>query len=114
MGEEVEVKSKRMTLKGIAVKVCREYGVQERELQKVSQNRKASEARSVIGFLCVQNGSATLTEVGKRFKRDVATISTVVRRVEQGVEDKINEINKGQVVKGNKPSLTLSLFLAIL
>ena len=87
LGEEVEDKSKRMTLKEIVVKVCREYCIGERELEKVSRNRKASEARSVIGYLCVQTGSATLTEVGKRFKRDVATISKGVRRVEQGVEE---------------------------
>jgi len=86
LGEE-EVKSNRITLKEIVLKVCREYCIQERELQKVSRNRKASEARSVMGYLCVQTGSATLTEVGKRFKRDVATISKGVRRVEQRVEE---------------------------
>jgi len=55
---------------------------------------------------CVQTGSATLTEVEKRFKRDGATISKGVRRVEQGVEDKMNGINESQIAKDNKPSQT--------
>ena len=87
LGEEVTVKSKRITLKEIVLKVCREYGIKERELQKISRNRKGAEGRSVIGYLCIQTGSATLTEVGKMFKRDVATISKGVRRVEHRVED---------------------------
>ena len=62
----------------------------------------------MIEYLCVQTGSPSLTEVGKGFKRDVATIKKGVRRMEQGVEEKINGIHKGQVVKGNKPSLFLT------
>ena len=40
----------------------------------------------MIAWLAVQKGNVTLTEVGKRFGRDVATLSTTIRRLIERAE----------------------------
>jgi chromosomal replication initiation ATPase DnaA len=47
----------------------------------VGRRRDWAEARSVIAFAAVVLGSSSLTEVSNRFRRDVATLSTGVRRI---------------------------------
>ena len=69
----------RPSLDKIGRTVCRAYGMKEAELRVSSQRRVASEARAVIGWLAMELGSATLSEVGRWCKRDVATISSAVR-----------------------------------
>ena len=63
--------------------VCQEYDLKEKELGLRGQDRKRSEARAVVGWIAVQKGSATLTEVGKRFERDVATLSITTLRLQE-------------------------------
>jgi putative transposase len=61
--------------------VCQDFGLEEAALCNPSQQRMASQARAIIGWLAVQVGIATLTEVGQRFHRDVSTLSAAVRRL---------------------------------
>ncbi|NOY62863.1 MAG: transposase [Gammaproteobacteria bacterium] len=63
--------------------VCRYYGVKERELADISQKRAYSEARNVIAWLAVECNAATLTEVGRRFNRDGATMSSGAQRLRE-------------------------------
>lgn len=62
--------------------VCDEYETSVAELAQPSRARRLSEARGVIGWLATRTGAATLTEVSKRFHRDVGTMSHVLRRVD--------------------------------
>ena len=79
----------RPSLYKIVRTVRQAYGMKEAELRVSSQRRVASEARAVIGWLAMELGSATLSEVGRWCKRDVATISSAVRRlVERATERK--------------------------
>ncbi len=61
--------------------MCQAYGLKEAELRAFGQGRVTSEVRAVVGWLEVEFGSATLSEVGRRFNRDVATMSSAVRRL---------------------------------
>ena len=71
---------KRITLDELIRTVRRDYGVSEAQLAAPDRNRLNSEARCAIGWLAQKSGQVSLTEVGKRFGRDVATLS---RGVEQ-------------------------------
>lgn len=71
----------RLTIQQIADKVCREYGIDEAMLRAPSQQRFASEARAVLGWLARGIGCATLSDVGRFVSRDVGSISSAVRRL---------------------------------
>jgi len=79
-------KDKPVSLDKIVNKVCHHYGLKEEELIARGRWRRMSEARAMIGWLAVQKGNVTLTEVGKRFGRDVATLSTTIRRLIERAE----------------------------
>jgi chromosomal replication initiation ATPase DnaA len=53
------------------------------ELRTPAQSRLAAEAREVVGWLASELGSATFVAVGEAVGRDVSTISSAVRRLEQ-------------------------------
>ncbi len=58
------------------------YRLAPAELAVRGRQRKPAEARAVIAALAVQWGVASLTEVARRYHRDVATLSEAVRRVQ--------------------------------
>jgi len=75
--------------------VCKRYELTEADLAMKDQRRKPSEARAVIGWVARQNSSMTLSEVARRFGRDVATLSISVRRLQdRAIKD---EALKGQL-----------------
>jgi len=71
----------RLSLQQIVDKVCGSYQINEATLKTKSQQRVASEARAVIGWLARELGYSTLSDVGKRINRDVRSISSSVRRL---------------------------------
>ena len=71
------------SLKGLIRAVCEEYGLSPVELRAPRQSRLASEARAVVGWLASELGSATFVAVGEEMGRDVSTISSAVRRLEE-------------------------------
>ena len=71
------------SLKGLIRAVCKEYGLSPDELRRPAQSRLASEARAVVGLLARELGSATFVAVGEAVGRDVSTISSAVRRLEE-------------------------------
>jgi hypothetical protein len=73
-------------LNDIIGRVCQEYELIETQLKAKTQDRKASECRAVISWLAIEFKSATLTEVAKRFNREVSTMSSVIRRLVQRAE----------------------------
>ena len=78
--------------------VCQVYKLQALDLSERSRARKPSEARGVIAWLMRAYGQVTLTEIAAYFNRDVATMSIVVRKIEERVlddndlQERINEI----------------------
>jgi len=62
--------------------VCRWYELQVPALSELSRIRRPSEARAVIAWLMQRYGAESLSDVGRRFGRDVATMSIAVRRLE--------------------------------
>jgi len=63
--------------------VCRFYELQPFALSDKNRMRKPSEARAIIAWLIQRHGSEALSDVAKRFCRDVSTLSTAVRRLEE-------------------------------
>ena len=69
------------TLTRVIRAVCKDYGFKPSDLSIGTRQRGPAEARAVIGLLAVELGSSNLTEVGKRFGRDVVTMSEGVKRI---------------------------------
>jgi len=81
MSEEAPGLTQAPSLDMIVSLVCEDYKLDEKTLRRRGQQRLVSEARATISWLAVECRSATLTEVGKRFDRDVGTMSSAVQRV---------------------------------
>ena len=64
--------------------VCRRYGVTPEALASRSRLRRLSKARALTGWLAVQTRAASLTRVAQMLQRDVATMSRMVGRIEEG------------------------------
>lgn len=82
--------AKHITLDKLIKIVCHEYRLAESDLAAVGRKRQASEARCIIGCLAQKSGQITLTEVGKRFGRDVTTLSRGVQKL--GVKAKTSKV----------------------
>jgi putative transposase len=65
------------------------YGVEQRELCGASRRQLLAEGRGVVvAWLAVEHRSASLTEVARRFGRDISATSLVLRRImEQARQD---------------------------
>ena len=70
-------------LERIVAYVCKGIGVTEQQLARAGKERSASDARALVGWLAATTRAATLTEVARRFKRDLSAVSRAVARVER-------------------------------
>ena len=77
---------RRVSFDRVVARVCQVYRLPQGALRGGNRNRVAAEARAVIGYLAVETGCATLTDVARRFGRDVSTLSKGVQRVLRGVD----------------------------
>jgi len=77
--------SRGMSLNRLVARVGEEYNIDEDRLAGVSRNRRAAEARAAVGYLSMHTRCATLTEVAKRFGRDVTTLSKGVQRMAERI-----------------------------
>jgi hypothetical protein len=73
----------RPKLEDIVSLVCRENSIVQDQLATAGQHRRLSESRALIGWLARSTDAATLTEVGERCNRDVGTMSSALRRLDQ-------------------------------
>jgi len=80
-------KRKQISLESLVRSVCKEYQLKDTDLTSASRNRKASEARQVIGWLALKSDNLTLTQVAQYFSRDVTTVSRGVKRLEEKVRE---------------------------
>jgi len=69
------------TMEEVVKKICEYYGVKETELSAGGKSHRASAVRGVIAWLVLESGKLTLTELSKRLKRDVSTLSSAAQRV---------------------------------
>ena len=79
-------------LDDVVARVCGEYDLSEARLRSRNRSHYAAEARAMIAWLARHRDSATLTAVGQRFRRDVATLSVTVRRLTERA--KISQVLK--------------------
>lgn len=73
----------RITVQELADKVGSTYDIDAATLKSRSQQRSASEARAVVGWLARELDCVTLSDVGRHFNRDVGSISSSVRRLSE-------------------------------
>jgi putative transposase len=76
-----KIRSKVPSIGEVISVVGEEYGTAEADLKVPAQQRRQSEARAIVGWLVMELGCGTLTEVGRRLNRDVGTISSAVQRL---------------------------------
>jgi len=89
----------RLTTREIVDKVCQAYNIDEAALKMQSQQRVASEARAVIGWLARELGCATLSDVGKLVNRDVGSISSAVRRLSYRMQEETELAERVHLLK---------------
>ena len=82
IGKATKTASRQFNLDDLLTPVCQDYQLTENALRSPSRNRQVSEARQIIAWLAQRTRGVTLTALGKRFDRDVTTLSRGVRRVE--------------------------------
>jgi putative transposase len=71
------------SLELIASYVCGRMGMKEQFLTAAMRGRREAHARALIGWLEQQTGAASLTVVGRRFNRDVSTLSRAVSTLDR-------------------------------
>ena len=89
----------RLTVREVLESVCREYEIDETAIKSPSQNRKASEARAVLGWLAREFDCATLSEVGTLINRDVGSMSSGVRRLTERMQESSELAARVQLLK---------------
>ena len=62
-------------LNRIIAVVCQRLEIKETNLAAPGKGRAAARARALIGWLAMRTGAAPLTEVARRFHRDLSTLS---------------------------------------
>ncbi len=70
------------SLERVIEEVCRHYSVKKEELRVSGRDRRLSEARGMAAWLIMELGVCTLGELEKRTTRDVATLSSSVKRLQ--------------------------------
>jgi len=69
--------------------VCEGHKITEKGLAEDSRKRKLSECRGIICWLSRKLNVVSLSKIGVRFNRDVATLSRIVNKIEKRMrEDK--------------------------
>jgi putative transposase len=72
---------RKVTLDEIMEKVCSVYGLEVEEVISPGKRRGLSQARGMICWLARETGYLSLTELSKRFKRDLSALSAAIRRL---------------------------------
>ena len=76
-------RSRAVNVDRIVAYVCKGSRLTERQLAQPGKGRAPAEARALIALLAVSTGSATLSEVARRFGRDLSGVSRAVKRLEE-------------------------------
>jgi REP element-mobilizing transposase RayT len=79
------------TLDEIIERVGKEYSLTEAEMVAAGRQRYPAEARGMIAYLVREAAGLSLTELGRRMKRDVSTLSLAADKIQR----RSNYQNKG-------------------
>jgi len=79
--------ARHITAQHIIDQVCLAYHLDVPMLSTRAQQRIASEARAVAGWLARESGCVTLSDVARRVNRDIGSISSAVRRLSDRRQD---------------------------
>lgn len=79
--ESDQEEKKSVTFDEIIEKVCKVYGLTEEEITAVGKQRYPSEARGMIAYLVREKCGLSLTDLGRRMKRDVSTLSLAADKI---------------------------------
>jgi len=88
-----------ITAQQIIDMVCSTYKIDIVTLQTNSQQRVATEARAVSGWLARESGSVTLSEIAKLVNRDIGSISSAVRRLADRIQNEPDLASRLQLLK---------------
>ncbi len=100
-----------LQLDSIMEVVCGSYDVSKVDLSTPGRRRDLAEARALVAYLAITFGKVSLTEVATRFERDVATLSTGVRRLTlRSRSDRISQAAKAVLRKGSPISRPLASY----
>lgn len=81
LGPDVTERCPPPSLSTIVQAVCQTYGLSPDELTAPGTRRLPAQARALVALIATQTGAASLTAVAQHFGRDVATLSTGIRRL---------------------------------
>lgn len=81
---------RKITFSQIINAVCKEYGIKERRLSEPGKQRLFAEARAVAAFLVQEERDLSLTDLGKRFNRDLAALSRAAGRLRDRISNNPN------------------------
>ncbi len=71
----------KVTLEEILKTVCNSYGLEIEEVLEIGKGRGSSEARAMICWLVRQERHLSLTDLSKRFNRDISALSVAASRL---------------------------------
>ncbi|MDH4231657.1 MAG: transposase [Nitrospirota bacterium] len=79
--ESDQGEKKAVTLDGIIARVGNLYGLTEEEITAGGKQRYSSEARGMIAYLVREATGLSMTELARRMKRDVSTLSLAADKI---------------------------------
>jgi REP element-mobilizing transposase RayT len=71
------------TLRALIDYVCQLQGLDSKSLRAPGRARQTAQARTLVAWLAVQTGTATLEDIARRFGRSASTMSHLVTRLEK-------------------------------
>ncbi|MCX5885094.1 MAG: transposase [Proteobacteria bacterium] len=83
LGQSQQKLKRTLTLENLIDHVCRRYQLNKSLLKKRGKDRLMSEVRGVIAWFLLETGCGTLTELSKKTKRDISSLSSAARRLQQ-------------------------------
>ena len=72
---------KSITIDEIIKRVCKLYGLTEKEITSGGKQRYLSEARGMIAYLVREVNGLALTDLSRRIKRDISSLSEAAERI---------------------------------
>lgn len=67
--------------------MCERYQIDPEMLGSADRSWRLAEARALSAYLAVETGVTSLTKMGEKMNRDVATLSNAVRRIRERLID---------------------------
>ena len=93
----------KVTIEEILKTLCNLYGLDVQEVVEVGKERDSSEARAMICWLVWQQRHLSLTDLSRRFNRDISALSVATSRL-------VEKPNKESLLAARMAQLKANLF----